>query len=147
MQITPHFSFEEMTKTDTGLHNEPPLAVAGNLVALCENVMEPIRALLGEPLVIHSGFRSPGVNKAVGGDPKSAHMEGRACDFHPLHTNIRLAFEEILESPIPFDKLIFEEHGRKFWLHVQVARAGVQPRRKAYIAQVTDTGTAYREIQ
>ena len=147
MQLTRNFSLEEMTKTSTGLNNEPPVAVAGNLLALCETLMEPTRALLGEPLIIHSGFRSPAVNRAVGGDRKSAHMEGRAADFHPLRMKIRDAFDQIIVSPLPYDKVIFEEHGGQFWIHIQIARAGVAPRRQAYIAQVTDSGTAYREIK
>lgn len=150
MQITTHFSLAEMTHTDTGLYNEAPLEDAGNLLRLCEEVLEPIRDLLQTPLIIHSGYRSPRVNRAVGGDPNSAHLEGRAADFHPSKLPIRASFDHIRLSNIPYDKLILEERLSRgvssWWIHVQVARQGIAPRRKAYIAPITDTGRVYHDV-
>ena len=44
--------------------------------------MEKIRAFLGgRSITVHSGYRCPVHNKAVGGEPNSYHMRGMACDF------------------------------------------------------------------
>ena len=147
MLLSPHFSVAELTHTDTGLPNDPTVVEGANLVVLAEKLLEPIRELLAVLMLIHSGFRSLEVNRRVGGDPKSAHLEGRACDFHPGgDMTCREAFDKIRNSSVPYDKVLLEEHGGRFWIHVQIARAGAQPRGLAYIAQVTDSGTAYRLV-
>lgn len=43
--------------------------------------LERARAIADTPFVINSGFRCPAHNKAVGGKPASAHLEGRAVDI------------------------------------------------------------------
>lgn len=44
-------------------------------------LLEKARELLGRPIVIHSGFRCPNHNAAVGGTPQSAHLTGEAADI------------------------------------------------------------------
>lgn len=44
-------------------------------------MLDALRSLLGRPLPINSGYRTPAHNKAIGGAPKSAHMEGLAVDI------------------------------------------------------------------
>jgi len=44
---------------------------------------EAIRALWGKRITILSAYRTPAYNKAVGGRPKSQHVEGRALDLQP----------------------------------------------------------------
>jgi uncharacterized protein YcbK (DUF882 family) len=85
--LTDHFTIEEMTDSQTaarkGLNNVPPPSSTEmkNLYHLA-NVMEEVRNILNsKPILISSGYRSPPVNKAVGGSASSAHMHGLACDF------------------------------------------------------------------
>lgn len=146
MLVTPHFTLEELTRTQTGLENDPPLECSEALVRLAEDLLEPIRALLGVPLVVHSGYRSEAVNRRVGGCKTSAHLEGRACDFHAVGVQVRTAFNRILTSDVPYDKLILEQHGSSWWIHVQAPRLGAEPRRRALMALVTDSGTVYGEV-
>jgi hypothetical protein len=143
-----HFSFDEMTVTSTGLPNVPGAACQANLVRLCDDLMEPIRSLLNQPLHVNSGYRSPAVNHAVGGASNSAHLEGRACDFKPTNgMAIRDAFDVIRRSTLPIDKILLECHGANtWWIHVQIARVGSEPRGKAYTAEVTAHGTVYTEV-
>ena len=47
---------------------------------LCTMVLQPTREIYGAPIIVTSGFRSPKVNRAVGGSKTSAHPEGRAAD-------------------------------------------------------------------
>jgi zinc D-Ala-D-Ala carboxypeptidase len=148
MRIAPHFSLAELSKTNTDLPNTPsPLAV-DNLKRLALDVLEPIRDLLGCRLVVHSAYRSKEVNRAVGGAKASAHLEGRAADFIP-ETNepIRLAFNKIVKSDIPFDKIIIEEKQGKYWIHVQIAHYQDKPRRQALECIVSDSGMQYKEVK
>jgi hypothetical protein len=143
-----HFSFSELTRTGTGLPNAPSVEAGANLVRLAESLLEPIRTLLGAPLIVHSGFRCEAVNRAVKGDPKSAHLEGRACDFHPGNAvDIKRAFEAILFSGLPYDKVLLEHKEGSWWIHIQVEKVGSKPRGLAYIATVTASGTVYTEVK
>lgn len=144
--ITTHFTVEELTRTDTGLPNEPPVSVASALMRLCVDLLEPVRDLLGRPLVVHSGYRSPEVNARVKGDGKSAHLDGRACDFHPAGLNPRQAFDQIIDSGILYDKIILEHRDGAYWIHVQVPKAGARPRHLAYIAIPVDGRMVYHEV-
>ena len=148
MNLTPHFSFAEMTRTDTGLPNDPPIEVGANLVRLCDEVLEPIRALLGAPLVVHSGYRSADVNRAVGGAWNSRHLDGRACDFHPANDeHIRLEFDKIMLSKIPYDMLLLEHKAGRYWIHAEIPELGFSPRRIAKTAVWTENGMQYRDVK
>jgi zinc D-Ala-D-Ala carboxypeptidase len=141
--LTPHFSVEELIRTDTGLPNDPPFNIGGNLVWLAESLLEPLRQLLGVPMVIHSAYRSEAVNAAVKGNPRSAHCQGRACDFHPKGLDIEEAFHRIRLSDLAYDKVLLETRGGTRWIHVQIAKPGLTPRRRAFRAAVGAHGTTY----
>ena len=81
-QISPHFTLEELTTTKTGLSNIPNAEQINFLRILCCDILEPLCEKLGCPLIVDSGFRSPAVNKAVGGVPNSQHLQGQAADIH-----------------------------------------------------------------
>lgn len=83
--LTPHFTLEEFIASQTaarlGLSNMPTGQERANVGRAAE-AMEKVRTVLGNrPVLISSGYRSPQVNKAVGGSPTSAHMFGLAIDF------------------------------------------------------------------
>lgn len=85
MNISRNFKWSEFTKSDTAkrLHiiNEiTTWEVRDNIVALVENVLQPLRDAWGGPLFINSGYRCLELNKAVGGVPTSQHVLGQACD-------------------------------------------------------------------
>ncbi len=79
-RLTKHFTFEEMTATQTGLDNTPDIFQCHQLLHTAR-ILERVRARCGFPLVINSGFRSDSVNSAVGGTPHSYHLDGRAVDI------------------------------------------------------------------
>lgn len=85
-QLTPHFTLEELTASETarriGIDNAPSAEHLANLHRLAA-ALEVARDIIGAPLVIHSGFRSKTLNRAVGGAPSSDHLEGLAADFVP----------------------------------------------------------------
>lgn len=146
MRIAPHFTLAELSRTDTGIPNVPDEKSAANLKRLAFEVLEPIRDLLECKLVIHSGYRCKAVNRAVGGVYNSAHLDGRAADFHGDKEPVRLQFEKIIKSKVPFDKIILEFKKGKYLIHVAIAPDGVKPRRVAYQAVVSDSNAEYIEV-
>ena len=84
MQLTPHFSLAEMTASSTaqrqGLDNTPTPEALQRLT-LTAAMLERVRAHLGVPIVVTSGYRSRAVNAAVGGVTSSDHAIGAAADI------------------------------------------------------------------
>lgn len=85
MKLSDHFTLQELTHSETaqrrGLSNVPSVEILANLARLAK-VLELIRIRLAyNPIIIHSGYRSPEVNAAIGGVPTSAHCHGLAADF------------------------------------------------------------------
>ena len=85
--LSEHFGLAELCKTNTGIENVPNEEQVNNLRRVCQ-WLEQLRRrwnnLYGDgddPIIINSGFRSPEVNKAVGGVPTSNHLTGCAVDI------------------------------------------------------------------
>lgn len=147
MRIAPHFTIADLTRTDTGLPNDPGEYCVKNLTRLAADVLEPVRDLLGCKLVISSAFRTMEVNQAEDGAQGSAHLEGRAADFYPeTKEAIRLSFERILHSDIPFDKMILEFKKNRYHIHIQINSLGSVSRRQAFLGHATGNGMEYREV-
>lgn len=126
MQLTKHFSLAELTRSDTalrlGIDNTPTRHHLANLHVLAAK-LEEVRALLGHPIIITSGYRSPALNQAVDGSATSSHREGLAADFHcPGFGPDQAVAQAIADSALEFDQLIFEQ-ARTHWVHL-----GVDPR-------------------
>lgn len=111
MRLSPNFHLSEFTKSQTasrrGINNEPNAQQVENLRRLCVNVLEPVRAHFGRPVVISSGFRSPALNRAIGGSSTSQHSHGEAADFEipgvPNHAVARW-----ISKNLRYDQLILE---------------------------------------
>ena len=142
MRLTPHFSLEELTHTDTGLPNVPTAEERANLARLAAELLEPLRAMAGCPLLINSGYRSAAVNARVGGVPTSAHRDGRAADLRRAEGTCGELFERARRSGLPFDQLILEPT----WLHIAIARDGQEPRRQALIAHCEGGRMRYQAV-
>lgn len=146
MKLTPHFTLQELTHSDTalqlGIDNTPDSTATENLQNLCRQVLEPLRQHLGTPVTISSGYRSPRLNQAVGGAPGSQHLTGEAADIRlPLtpylcsdglpHTDTARGREWMLwlMDNTDFDQLIWETANRKdYWIHVSCRRDRSQNR-------------------
>lgn len=111
-----HFTLAEMLRTGTNLPNIPTWEVVENLRALIENVLIPAREALGAPIHVNSGYRSPEVNKAVGGAKNSQHLLGEAADLTTgTKEGNKLLFQALLKVSM-FDQLIDEKDFS--WIHV-----------------------------
>lgn len=85
MNISRNFKWSEFTHSDTAkmlhINNEVTTwEVRDNIIALVDNILQPLRDAWGGPLVINSGYRCLELNRAVGGVPTSQHVLGQACD-------------------------------------------------------------------
>ena len=115
--LSPNFKLSEMVATPTGksrgLANDPTPEIEANLARLCNEALEPIRALVG-PLNINSGYRSNAVNKAVGGSVTSAHSFGLAADLRPSSGTWKELMDKTIASGLELDQIIYEHT----WVHV-----------------------------
>lgn len=117
------FSIEELTKSDTaqqkGIKNIPSKEQEQNLIALIENVLDPLREAYGKPIVVTSGFRCKELNKAVGGSPSSQHLLGLAADIRTIEdtkAENKKLFDLAQKLKLPFDQLIDEND--LDWVHI-----------------------------
>lgn len=122
----PNFELSEFLVSETAarqrLNNDPTAEALANIQHLLAPGMQRVRNLLGCPVIIISGYRSPAVNRAVGGseNPPSQHMRGQAADFiaprfgSPLEVARQIAANQ---KTIGFDQLILEGS----WTHVSFA--------------------------
>jgi zinc D-Ala-D-Ala carboxypeptidase len=125
LNLTTNFSLEEMTFSSValrlGVSNAPGLVEIANLKRVAV-LMETIRRLLDDrPIVVHSGYRSPELNDAIGGVETSAHCHGLACDFTcpDFGAPAQVALT-IFNAHTEYDQLILE-YG---WVHVGLAQEG-----------------------
>ena len=126
MNLTDNFSLEELCNSSTakakGIDNTPSPEVVNNLKLLAVNILQPLRATYGRPITVNSGYRSPALNKAVGGAGNSDHMYGRAADISVgSRAGNKILFDLIIKLKLPDDQLIFEKGSRKTgpdWVHV-----------------------------
>jgi hypothetical protein len=137
MQLSPHFTLSEMTKSQTavrrGINNflnpEKPsdAEIINNLKRLCLEVLEPVREAFEIPFSPSSGYRSPALNTALGSKPSSQHVVGQAVDFElPGIPNLKLA--RWVRDHLDYDQLILEFHEPSApssgWVHVSLREAG-----------------------
>ena len=145
MKLSPHFSLAEMTASTTAtrlkLDNAPPPELLPRLVLLAE-MMERIRSTLNVPITVTSGYRSPPVNRAVGGVTSSDHTQGHAADFvAPRYGSASDIAETLapLVSVLGIGQIILEGVKGKQWVHVSTHAPEKSINR---VLTITDKGLA-----
>ena len=140
MNLSPHFSLAELVAsqvaTRKGIDNAPAAAIVANLTRLAA-LLEQVRALVGAPIAISSGYRSPALNKAVGGAANSAHVLGQAADISMAKLAPKAMALLIRQSDIAFDQLIYEGT----WVHIGLSTGA--PRRQVLTAKFAGGGVSY----
>lgn len=145
-KLSDNFTFGEMTRTgQTALqekNRQEAEAVLPALEALCKTLLQPVRNHFGV-VKVHSCFRGPAVNAAVGGSKTSQHMVGQAVDFSVPGKTLEEVFAWIVkESGLKWGQAILEgkEPGKPTWIHLSLG----EPFRKANNQQaLTFDGKSY----
>ena len=138
VKLTTNFDLSEFTVSQTaarlGINNDPPPDIVVHLLELA-TALEKIRARLGQPIVISSGYRSPALNAAVGGAENSAHLYGWAADLTvPGFGSSLTVCRAIASMPgLRFDQVIYEFGS---WCHLSV-----DPRYRMQTLTIDRSGT------
>lgn len=106
--MTKNFSLEELVATSIALDNTPTEEHRERLKILCVEVLQPLRDMYGKPIIITSGYRSPKVNKAVGGVDGSQHSFGEAVDITTGTKEGNKVLYELIRDNLDYDQLINE---------------------------------------
>ena len=126
--ISKHITYEEATRTNSGLENTPSETHLAAMAYLAENVFEPLRNHFNKPIAVTSFFRSNAVNKAIGGANSSQHTRGQAMDIdgHVLGGVSNSEIFHFIKDNLQFDQLIWENGNDKEpdWVHVSLKHIG-----------------------
>jgi hypothetical protein len=138
MNLTEHFTLEELTHTDhrefDNLPNESELANLKRLAAFLEDVKE---VLGGKPIMVNSAFRSKQVNDAVGSKDSSQHRIACAADIRVPGMTPDQVVKAVLASGLGYDQII-REFDR--WTHISIPNTPeTAPRKQALIIDKTGT--------
>ena len=147
--ISKHISFKEATISRTAtrldIDNEPNKEQLTNMKLVAEEVFEPLRKWAGGPIKINSFFRSPKLNKAIGGSSKSQHCKGYAIDLDDTfkHKTNAEMFNWIKDN-LDFDQMIWEfgNDNNPNWVHVSYV-SKKENRNRCLKAYKSDGKTAY----
>jgi len=132
MNLTTHFTLEELTHTDhRELENTPNETELANIQRLAE-FLETVKTVLGgKPIMVNSAFRSKAVNDAVGSKDTSQHRVGCAADIRVPAMTPDEVVRAVIASDLPYDQVI-REFDR--WTHISITnQAGGVPRKQALI--------------
>jgi len=151
MNLSQHFTFEELTHTDHREHDNTPTThekciidgkettvdAVANLTRLA-NFLEEVKVVLGgKPIMVNSAFRSEGVNTAVGSKNTSDHRRGCAVDIRVPAMTPDEVTKAIIGSGLKFQQVI-REFDR--WTHVSIpTHEGDASKRQALIIDKTGT--------
>ena len=129
MKLSEHFSLDELTVSESaarlGLDNTPTNEALMNLKRLAA-FLEQVRATLGKPIKINSAYRSPAVNKSVGGSATSQHCFGCAADIRVNGMTPDQVVRAIINAKLPYDQVIREFDS---WTHVSIPNTADGKRR------------------
>lgn len=137
-----YFTMEELIYSSTALRegwrNRTTNEVEENLVSLRTMVLNPTREHMGMCIYVTSGFRSPDVNRAIGGAPNSQHMKGEAADITTLKIHKNIEMFKYIRDNLVFDQLILENGGQ--WIHVSYV---TRRKNRKQVLEITDGKTLW----
>ena len=139
-KLSEHFTLGELTKSGSHpeVYNIPSHEAIANLKRLCV-WLEALREASpgptaspdpskgrGAPIIINSGYRSPQLNRKIGGAANSNHLTGCAVDIRTSGMEQAICYAAILikyskESNQDFDELLIEKNRYgAVWVHFAV---------------------------
>ena len=146
MKLTENLTLLEATKSNTatrlGIDNTPPPAIVERMIETAEKIFQPVRDALG-PIRVSSFYRSPDLNRAIGGSKTSQHCKGEAIDMQGILASNKILFNSACDLE-DYDQIIWEfgTLEEPDWVHVsyskthnrkQILRATKIGKRTAYV--------------
>ena len=118
MNLSPHFTLEELTTTDhRQFDNTPNASEIANLTRLADFLEQVREAVGGKPVMVNSAFRSKQVNDAVGSKDTSQHRVGCAADIRVPGMTPDQVVKAIMAAGLAYEQLI-REFDR--WTHISI---------------------------
>jgi len=153
MQLSKNLSLKEVIKSNTathlGINNTPEQWEINNLMAVAENVFQPLRDHFGVPIGVSSGYRCKALNKAIGGSKYSQHMIGEALDLDAdIYGGLKNSeIFNYIKKNLEWDQMIWEfgDDEEPDWVHVSYKEAG-NNRKQIKRAYRDSSGVYYKVI-
>ena len=147
MKLSKNFSRSEIEHSNTAkrldISNEMSEKHLEHMQGLIDNLIQPMRDAIG-PIRVTSGYRSPSLNRAIGGSSRSQHSKAEALDlqfWEKGKMNNKVIYDWILESDLEFDQMINEFDFA--WIHISLKKNS--NRKQTLEAYKDEDGdTAYR---
>lgn len=134
MKLSTNFTTEEATRSNYavkhGIDNSMPTNVQMNAEWFAKTVLQPLRDRIGVPFILTSWYRSPALNKAIGGVVNSAHLSGTAIDFcldgYSANDTWDFIIVNLKDLRINFDQCICERNKKTsaMWVHLSAKKTG-----------------------
>ncbi len=124
MILSEHFTLKEMIRSakasELKINNTPSQKEIDNLKLLCEEVLEPLRKLIGKPIHVTSGYRCRELNNVVPFASKNSdHIDGNAADIFVNGMTVEEVFSVIcVQSVFSYGQVICERLLGKNWVHI-----------------------------
>ena len=148
MRLSKNFTLSEITKSNTakrlGITNAPNQEHLNNMQILIRDLIQPMRDALG-PIRISSGYRSPVLNRAIGGSTKSQHCKGQAVDLQFWEKGEmcnKKVYDWVLKEGIEFGQMINEFDYA--WIHISLRPDNKNRRMVLEAYKDNDGDTAYK---
>ena len=124
-KISKNITYDEAIHSQTakrlGIENKPNDEQLGNMLTVAQMIFQPLREWVGGPIKINSFFRSPELNKAIGGSSKSQHCKGQAIDIDDVYGHAsNAAMFDWIRANLDYDQMIWEfgTDQNPSWVHV-----------------------------
>lgn len=138
MKLTENLNLSEAIKSQTairkGINNYPSEEIINVMRLTASKVFQPVRDYLKRPVYVGSFYRSPALNKAIGGSTTSQHCKGEAIDIDCDDINYKIFY--FIKDNLIFDQLIWEfgDENNPAWVHVSYTQERMNRRQvlKAY---------------
>ena len=133
MNLSPHFTLEELTHTDhRQFDNTPHAEELLNLRRLADFLELVKEQLQFKPIIVSSAYRSKEVNDAVGSRDTSQHRLGCAADIRVPGMTPDAVVRAVIASKLDYDQIIRE----LTWTHISIPNTPESKPRK--IALIID---------
>lgn len=153
MRLSPNFTYAECTTSakakENRIDNTPNAESLSNMVYLCNNILEPLRAYFGKPVKVNSMYRSIATNRLIGGSRTSQHCLGEAVDCE-IDGIPNKTIADWVSEHLKFDQIILEfynpqEGANSGWVHISLKRNGTN-RKAKMVAMKDGKTTKYKAV-